>query len=181
MGSEPRNWFRKYMILLAREEESRAMRIDHGNIFDKFNLKGRSAIVTGGAGLLGRQFCMTLAQAGAGGGRGGFQPGNGGRDSAIHHRPRNARLRLRGGCDRPGFGRQNGCGMRETIRRVRISWFAARLMDPKFDETHHEQSSNAFETFPLGAWKQALDVNLTGMFLCAQAAAQTNACQGNGG
>ena len=35
------------------------------DIFDKFRLDGKTALVTGGAGLLGRQFSRTLAQAGA--------------------------------------------------------------------------------------------------------------------
>jgi NAD(P)-dependent dehydrogenase (short-subunit alcohol dehydrogenase family) len=34
-------------------------------IMDKFSLKGQVALVTGGAGLLGKQFCRTLAEAGA--------------------------------------------------------------------------------------------------------------------
>ena len=34
-------------------------------ILDKFRLDGKVAVVTGGAGLLGKQFCLTLAQAGA--------------------------------------------------------------------------------------------------------------------
>ena len=34
-------------------------------IQDKFNLDGQVAIVTGGAGLLGAEFCRTLAEAGA--------------------------------------------------------------------------------------------------------------------
>jgi 2-deoxy-D-gluconate 3-dehydrogenase len=34
-------------------------------ILDRFDLAGRAAIVTGGPGLLGKEFCRTLAEAGA--------------------------------------------------------------------------------------------------------------------
>src|SRR5690242_11336203 len=37
----------------------------HLTIQQKFDLTGRVAIVTGGAGLLGAEFCRTLAEAGA--------------------------------------------------------------------------------------------------------------------
>jgi len=36
------------------------------NILDKFRMDGQAAVVTGGAGLLGKQFSRTLAEAGAG-------------------------------------------------------------------------------------------------------------------
>src|SRR5512137_420382 len=36
-----------------------------GTILQKFDLTGRVAIVTGGPGLLGKEFCRTLAEAGA--------------------------------------------------------------------------------------------------------------------
>ncbi len=42
-------------------------------------------------------------------------------------------------------------------------------LDPKFDGTQGKHS-NTFEEYPLKQWQDALDVNLTGLFLCAQAA-----------
>ncbi|HEX9011969.1 MAG TPA: SDR family oxidoreductase, partial [Anaerolineaceae bacterium] len=54
-------------------------------------------------------------------------------------------------------------------------------LDPKFDQEHAgQQGANAFETFPLEAWNQALNVNLTGTFLCCQAAARQMINQGGG-
>jgi len=34
-------------------------------VLDKFNMRGKTALVTGGAGLLGKRFSLALAQAGA--------------------------------------------------------------------------------------------------------------------
>ncbi|MCP4425197.1 MAG: SDR family oxidoreductase, partial [Chloroflexi bacterium] len=53
-------------------------------------------------------------------------------------------------------------------------------MDPKFDGTQGSQNDNAFETYPLGQWNDALNVNLTGMFLSCQAAARAMKAQGSG-
>ena len=43
-------------------------------------------------------------------------------------------------------------------------------MDPKFDHAHAGQHNNSFEDYPVDMFRSALDVNLTGMFLCCQAA-----------
>jgi len=56
-------------------------------------------------------------------------------------------------------------------------------LDPKFDPQTLGSSQSAaggFENFPLEAWNQALAVNLTGMFLCCQAAASPMLAQGKG-
>ena len=41
-------------------------------------------------------------------------------------------------------------------------------IDPKFDADVAQQQSHTFEDQPLELWKQSLDVNLTGTFLCCQ-------------
>jgi 2-deoxy-D-gluconate 3-dehydrogenase len=42
-------------------------------------------------------------------------------------------------------------------------------LDPKFDPDHAVEHTNRFENFPFDAWQEAWGVNVTGMFLCAQA------------
>ena len=53
-------------------------------------------------------------------------------------------------------------------------------IDPKFDPEHAGEHVNAFEDYPLDLWNQYLSVNLTGMFLCAQAVARPMLAQGKG-
>ena len=139
-----------------------------------FDLHERTAIITGGAGLLGTQFCQTLAMAGA--------------NVIVADRNGNGANLLANQL------RQEGCqawGVETNITdpisvakmisiaidvsgRLDILVNSAAL-DPKFDVQHMDESpqfpgSGAFETFPLDAWNNALDVNLTGTFLCCQAA-----------
>jgi 2-deoxy-D-gluconate 3-dehydrogenase len=54
-------------------------------------------------------------------------------------------------------------------------------LDPKFDPANvGDQEENAFETYSLESWRQALDVNLTGMVLASQAAVIPMLEQGQG-
>ncbi len=72
----------------------------------------------------------------------------------------------------------------ETYGRLDILVNSAAL-DPKFDPQHqsaaqHGPGTGAFEDFPFEAWNQALAVNLTGAYLCCQAAVQPMLVQGSG-
>ncbi|MEJ2759129.1 MAG: SDR family oxidoreductase [Anaerolineales bacterium] len=147
---------------------------------EMFELNGKGAIVTGGAGLLGSQFCKTLAQAGAGVAVVDINAplidkvveeitAAGGNAIAVPTditEPTSVEAMLE--------------KTLEAFGRVDILVNSAAL-DPKFDpDSIGEQGANAFETFPLDGWKQALDVNLTGMFLCSQAAVKPMLEQGGG-
>lgn len=147
-------------------------------IADLFDLSGRVAVVTGGAGLLGTEFCQALASAGAHVVVADVdaQAAAGLADSL------NARWPLP---ETSGeIPRAMAIGMdvskaepvqamvTATLRifgRLDVLVNSAAL-DPKFDPQHSGAHTNAFESYPLDAWNQALEVNLTGMFLCCQAA-----------
>ncbi len=74
----------------------------------------------------------------------------------------------------------------DTYGRLDILVNSAAL-DPKFDPDALAEMakrgtvSGAFEDYPLESWKAALDVNLTGMFLCCQAAVKPMLAQGKKG
>ena len=58
----------------------------------------------------------------------------------------------------------------EKFKRLDILVNNAAI-NPKFDQDHSGEHINDFENFPLEAWQESMDVNITGMFLCAQAVA----------
>ena len=151
-----------------------------GMIFEKFDLTGKVAVVTGGVGLLGKGFCRTLAQAGA-----KVVVADLNQDAADAY----AETLTGEGLQAMGVG--VNVTQPESAQAMVDKTLAAygRLdvivcsaaMDPKFDsENQSEQPSNAFEDYPLSAWQQALDVNLTGMFLSTQAASKPMIEQGSG-
>jgi 2-deoxy-D-gluconate 3-dehydrogenase len=160
------------------------------------DLTGRVAVVTGGAGLLGAEFCRTLAEAGAG--------------VVVADLNASAADTLANAICQEGCralavkvdvtSPESVQGMVEAtlkaFRRLDILVNSAAL-DPKFDPKHRgiedkgtsestpvpyplSPNSLAFEDYPLDLWKQALDVNLTGAFLCCQAAARPMLVQGSG-
>ncbi len=148
-------------------------------ILDKFSLQGQTALVTGGAGLLGKQFCKTLAEAGA-------------RVVAADLNAQSAQAVATELCDQGysavGVGvdvtsPESTKAMVDTALSVygRLDVLVcSAAMDPKFDPGHEAQHRNTFEDYPLQAWQQALDVNLTGLFLSTQAAVKPMLAQDHG-
>lgn len=147
-------------------------------IFDKFSLKGQTAVITGAPGLLGKEFCRTLAQAGA--------------TVIAADINLEAAEKVVAEAIRPysnGFACKTNVVDPESVKALvdRTVNETGRLdvlvcsaaMDPKFDGIHGKHLST-FEDFPLQQWNDALNVNLTGLFLCAQAAVKPMQAQNHG-
>ena len=144
-------------------------------------------MVTGGAGLLGAEFCLTLAQAGA---RVMVADLDGESAAAAAARLNQLNLAAQALCldvTDPASVEKMVATTLAAFGQLDILVNSAAL-DPKMDPDHLSESPDvrgdqnlaSFELFPLAAWKQALDVNLTGMFLCCQAAAKPMLAQKQG-
>ncbi|MDK1119603.1 MAG: SDR family oxidoreductase [Anaerolineae bacterium] len=142
-------------------------------IQEKFNIEGKVAIVTGGAGQLGVEFCRTLAEAGAVvvvadlDGAAAEKTAKKLRESGFQA----ASFHL--DVTRIKSTRELATDTLSQFGRIDILVNSAAL-DPKFDKLAASKNiaPGAFEDFPLDDWNAALNVNLTGMFLVTQACVQ---------
>jgi 2-deoxy-D-gluconate 3-dehydrogenase len=152
------------------------------NILEKFDLSGQVAVVTGGAGLLGREFCRTLAEAGAAVAVVDLNAEAAGKVtadlSAAGYRVRAIRTDITD----PGSVNDLLTTLLKEFGRLDILVNSA-AQDPKFDSEALAKglTPGKFEDFPLKQWNAALNVNLTGMFLVTQACVQPMLEQGKKG
>jgi 2-deoxy-D-gluconate 3-dehydrogenase len=150
---------------------------------DLFDLTGRVAVVTGGAGLLGGEFCRTLLDAGANTIIADIDE-DAAQDTAA---ALNEMISNKAGVTKEFSQRAMAVGERLDILVNNAA------LDPKFDQSQEmkleegEQGdrnthplTTKFEDFPIDLWNQALDVNLTGMFLCCQSIGKQMIRQGSG-
>ena len=150
------------------------------SIIEKFSLEGKIALVTGGAGLLGRQFTRTLGEANA-----KVVVADSNFESAFLHvqslRESNIQaIAVRVNVTDPGSVSALIQHTLKEYERLDVLVNCAAL-DPKFDPHHLDgQWGNGFEDYPLAAWQESLDINLTGVFLTSQAAAREMVRQGSG-
>lgn len=158
------------------------------NIFNKFSLTGLSAIVTGGAGLLGAEFCRTLVEAGA--------------QVTIADLNIRAAQHLTDALSGKGFQVlpvQTDATQPESVREMvsrTVDEFGgvnilvnSAAMDPKFDlkqtsikkePSAAEKMTASFEEYPLESWRTAIEVNLTSAFICCQEVGKHMLAQGGG-
>lgn len=146
----------------------------------QYDLGGRVAIVTGGAGLLGEGYCHTLAAAGARVAIADIDEAKAKQlaDEVIHASATET-LGWRTDVSDPSSVREMVEQVMNQFGRIDILVNNAAL-DPKFDQEHEGQHASRFEDFPFDAWQQALAVNVTGMFLCAQAVSRSMLEAGKG-
>ena len=152
------------------------------SIQEKFDLTGQVAVVTGGVGLLGKEFCRTLAEAGA-----AVAVVDLSADAA-----QNVAEALTGeGHRAAGFGVNvtDAAAVKDLVRSVLAAFgrldilVNSAALDPKFDPQAASKgiAPGAFEDYPLEQWNAALNVNLTGMFLVTQACVRPMLDQGKKG
>jgi len=139
-------------------------------IHEKFDLTGRVAIVTGGVGLLGAEFCRTLAEAGA---AIAVVDLNASASQATADTLTKSGYTARAfttDITKPDSVNTMVESVLSAFGRIDILVNSAAL-DPKFDPDAVKKgiTPGAFEDYPLEQWNAALNVNLTGMFLITQA------------
>ncbi len=151
-------------------------------IFDKFKLDGKVALVTGGAGLLGREFCRTLAEAGAAVGVVDVDAAAAAAVADDLSAAGYQALALPTDITDPGAVTAMRDKALAAWGRLDVLVNSAAL-DPKFDPEALAKgiTPGRFEDYPLEQWQAALNVNLTGMFLVTQACVAPMLAQGKRG
>ena len=144
-----------------------------------FELNDRVALVTGGAGLLGRRHASALARFGA--------------SVVVADMDLDAANAIASEISSTFDATVIGCDMnvtdtdsiRSAMERVESELGAVDILinnaaiDDKV-ESPSDATASAFENYPLERWRRAFEVNVTGVFLCCQSFGTAMAQRGHG-
>ena len=142
-----------------------------------FSLAGKTALVTGGAGILGRRFCAGLAQHGA----------NVAVVDVLKDGAEDVARDLRKDYGVGAVGIQ--CDVADPVSVAAMVSAAVAALG-RIDVLHNNAASKSddldaffapFEDYSLAEWRKVMAVNLDGMFLVAQAVGRQMIAQGRGG
>jgi len=147
---------------------------------DQFSLAGRTAIVTGALGLLGREHSAALAAAGArivaadldGQACTAFA-----RETAAAHRAEAMGVAL--DVTSEGSVREARDAILGRFGSIDILVNNAAIND-KFENPAAAAEESRFESYPVALWRKSFEVNVTGMFLCSQVFGTVMASRGRG-
>jgi NAD(P)-dependent dehydrogenase (short-subunit alcohol dehydrogenase family) len=143
-----------------------------------FSLHGRTAIVTGALGLLGKEHCHAVAEAGA---HVVAADLNGAAAQAF-----GAELQKQHGTRACGIAADitNPDSVEALHREVlaRFDGVDVLINNAAVDDVFNGSADEVIrlENYPLSLWRRALDVNLTGTFLCSQIIGSEMARRGRG-
>lgn len=150
------------------------------NVLDTFRIDNQVIIITGGAGLLGKEYSRAVSEAG------GIpiiadKNTDGAVKAAKEIADKTGAQTLGSYVDVADKDSVNALVNKVLKRFGRIDGLVNNAgIDPKFENLNANEHTNSFEDYPLDLWNQSLAVNLTGMFLCAQAVSTTMLSQGKG-
>lgn len=141
-----------------------------------FSLTDKVAVVTGALGLLGRQHCYALAEAGA--------------HVIVADLDETAVADFAATLPTPALGLALDVTNPDSVAALRQATLDAfgrvdvlvnnAAINDRFESPAMAAAQSRFEQYPLAMWQRSLEVNVTGVFLCAQIVGAQMAAQGSG-
>lgn len=140
-----------------------------------FSLEGKTAVVTGALGLLGKEHCRALSEAGA---------------KVVVTDINEESCRAFAAGLTQGIGIGANITKKESVEALRDATLAAygeidilvnnAAVNDMFENPQQAGELSKFENYPIASWQSSLDVNITGTFLCSQVIGKVMADAGSG-
>ena len=141
-----------------------------------FSLKGKTAIVTGALGLIGKKHCEALAAAGA--------------QVVVADIDKEAAIAFATSLGSEHIGLQvdvtDKASLTTACASIKARYGSIDVLvnnaaiNDMFENPAMAKELSAFENYPLDAFQKSIDVNVTGVFLCSQIFGAVMAEQGSG-